>query len=396
MAALQVRGGAYRILFWHDQKQHSLQIGRVSSGEARQWKGKVEHLLMRLDQRLLTLPIGASIVDFIQRDGQLPTQQERKAEVTNGTTLHDLREAYFAAFSSGALEANTLDTAKVHFSHLEKTFGKGLILSSLTLGKLQAHIKRRQSDASPTTIKKELGTFRAAWNWGQRMDLTSGPFPCSGLVYPKTEEKLPFMTWEEIIRRIRSGGDAEALWEALYLRPEQVAELLAHAKTVATVPTWAYPMVVMAAHTGARRSELMNCRLEDVDLESSVITIREKKKSRSVRTTRRVPISKLLAEALKPLVKAQEGEVYLFGDGEVPISDPYAHKLFDKLVGGSKWEVVKGWHTLRHGFISALASQGVDQRIIDDCVGHCTEEQRRRYRHLFPAVTQKAIASVFG
>jgi hypothetical protein len=38
----------------------------------------------------------------------------------------------------------------------------------------------------------------------------------------------------------------------------------------------------------------------------------------------------------------------------------------------------------------------VDQRIIDDLGGHSTEEQRRRCRHLFPDVKQKAIVSVFG
>jgi site-specific recombinase XerD len=51
---------------------------------------------------------------------------------------------------------------------------------------------------------------------------------------------------------------------------------------------------------------------------------------------------------------------------------------------------------LRHSFISALATKGVDQRIIDDLVGRQTEEQRRRYRHLFPDVKEKAVHDVFG
>ena len=53
---------------------------------------------------------------------------------------------------------------------------------------------------------------------------------------------------------------------------------------------------------------------------------------------------------------------------------------------------LKGWHVFRHSFISALASKGVDQRIIDDIVGHQTEQQRRRYRHLYPDVKQGADA----
>ena len=43
-----------------------------------------------------------------------------------------------------------------------------------------------------------------------------------------------------------------------------------------------------------------------------------------------------------------------------------------------------------------LASKGIDQRLIDDFVGHMSEEQRRRYRHLWPSVKENAIAQVFG
>ena len=58
--------------------------------------------------------------------------------------------------------------------------------------------------------------------------------------------------------------------------------------------------------------------------------------------------------------------------------------------------MLKGYHVLRHSFISCLAAAGVDQRIIDDWTGHGTEEQRRRYRHLVPDIKQQAIAGVFG
>ena len=34
--------------------------------------------------------------------------------------------------------------------------------------------------------------------------------------------------------------------------------------------------------------------------------------------------------------------------------------------------------------------------IVDDMVGHQTDEQRRRYRHLYPDVKQDAIRAVFG
>jgi integrase len=69
---------------------------------------------------------------------------------------------------------------------------------------------------------------------------------------------------------------------------------------------------------------------------------------------------------------------------------------FDRALRVSKWNVLRGLHVFRHSFISAMASSGIDQRIIDSFVGHCTEEQRRRYAHLYPNVQQQAMQNVFG
>jgi hypothetical protein len=67
------------------------------------------------------------------------------------------------------------------------------------------------------TLKKEMASFRAAWNWAAHTGLVTGAFPSKGLVYPKADEKPPFKTWAEIERRIQAGGLREAqvaeLWE---------------------------------------------------------------------------------------------------------------------------------------------------------------------------------------
>jgi integrase len=391
MAALQTRNGSHRLLFQFADKQHTFTIGKVSTAEAVQWKAKAEHLLMRLEQRLLTLPAGVDIVTFVRHDGKPPTPAELVTD--KHTALHDLREAYLKTHGHGAIEASTLRIARVHLNHLEETLGKSFLLSGLTLSRLQRHIERRQEAVSPVTIKKELDTFRSVWNWGLRMGMVSGAFPCKGLVYPKGEEKPPFMTWHQIEYRLKAGGDPETLWDCLYLTTAEIADLLTFAK--AKEPDgWMFPAIVTAAHTGARRSELMRLKREDVDLEQRILTFREKKRARGTRTTRRVPVSDTVAEALRPLMDS--ARTYLFGDDGQPLTDWDAYKAFVRFVKGSKWQKLRGWHVLRHSFISALASKGVDQRIIDDCVGHTTEEQRRRYRHLFPDVTQAAIAKVFG
>src|SRR4029079_17093721 len=108
-----------------------------------------------------------------------------------------------------------------------------------------------------------------------------------------TEESLPFMTWEEAERRIAAGDDREAIWECVYLRMNEVAELLVWVKGRPVSP-WVYPMFVFAAHTGARRSEIVRALPSDVDLEHGFVTIREKKRDQRKLTTRRVPLTPLL------------------------------------------------------------------------------------------------------
>ena len=83
-------------------------------------------------------------------------------------------------------------------------------------------------------------------------------------------------------------------------------------------------------------------------------------------------------------------------DGPTGVTKDEAHDHFKRTVVGSKWASLRGYHVLRHSFISALASEGVDQRVIDEIVGHQSEEQRKRYRHLYPGVMRDAFSRVLG
>ena len=292
MASIQKEGDAFYCKFIFAGRRHTFTIGKVSQTEAAQWKAKADHLLMRLDQRLIELPDSVSITEFVKHDGKPPVPEAvAKAKFT---TLHELRDAYLATIGNGAVEKNTLATAGIHLDHVEKTLGKGFVLSGLRLASLQGHIARRQPDVSPVTIKKELDTFRTAWNWAFRTGWVAIPYPAGGLIYPKTDEKLPFMTRQEIQRRIKGGADEAELWESLYLTGQEVVELTALVATK-KAPVWVHPMVATAAHTGARRSELLRLTLADVNLAEGHVTLREMKRARGVRTTRRVPISGPLA-----------------------------------------------------------------------------------------------------
>src|SRR5436190_241170 len=80
---------------------------------------------------------------------------------------------------------------------------------------------RQTRGVAAVTLKKEVASFRACWNWGVQAGLVKGPFPGRGLRFPKEGEKESVSTFAEIeaVIAAEKPDDArrDALWEALYL-----------------------------------------------------------------------------------------------------------------------------------------------------------------------------------
>jgi integrase len=410
MASIHQKGDAWHCQFLYHGKRHTFSLGKVTQDEAETKADQVDYLLMRLKQNLLQLPAGLDIVTFVSFDGK-PPHATSESEVL---TLVGLRDRYLETHRNGSLEQSTLDGIELHFKHLVGTLGEEFPVPDLSLGDLQQHVDRRakkkglRGKLSPATIRKEIVTLRTAWNWGIQMGLLEGRFPNKGIRYPRFSEKPPFMVWEEIERRVQCLTDAEARewWDCLYLRGEEISDLLKHIKEKALQP-WVYPLCCVAAYTGARRAEMLRMLVSDVDFQGNTILVREKKRSKGRTTTRRVPLTPFLAGVLKEWLLVHPNDPTLFSQAAVqrsktkrtaavPVTHDEAHDHFRRSVKESKWKVLRGYHVLRHSFISACASKGIDQRLIDEWTGHTTDEQRKRYRHLYPSTQQAAIISVFG
>jgi integrase len=167
-------------------------------------------------------------------------------------------------------------------------------------------------------------------------------------------------------------------------------------------------MACAAAHGGARRSGLLRSRRADIDLEAGVLLVREKKGAKGRVTSRSVPLSPLLAAVLAEWLEAHPGGPFLFcqssrvprsktrRSGTTPVTRDEAHDHLKRMLRDGKWSVVRGWHVLRHSFISNCAARGVVRRLIDAWVGHTTEEMRRRYCHLLPDHSANVTRAVFG
>jgi hypothetical protein len=235
MATVQKRGRSYRVLFFYRGKLSSFTLGKVSRDEAEAKAHQVDYLLMRLKQGLLHLPVGVPIEEYLQKDGKVEARGDA-APPPDKISFGRFRERYLQTHEGGAVEANSLATIATHLRHFETTLGEGFPLQGLSLADLQRHVTRRAKQLyrgkplSPVTLKKEVASFRAAWNWAALTGLVKGPFPGRGLVYPKHGEKPPFQTRAEIERKIALGGlaaeEARELWDCLYLTTPEIEELL--------------------------------------------------------------------------------------------------------------------------------------------------------------------------
>ena len=205
------------------------------------------------------------------------------------------------------------------------------------------------------------------------------------------------MTQHEIRTKIERGGltkqQIAEMWKAVFLLSTEIALMLHHTKLHSTC-NFVYPMLYFAAHTGARRSEILRSRIDDFCMASRTIAIREKKVHTKKITLRHVEMSEGLHVAMEEWFDHHPGgqftichdpnEIQLgLDDDEQGMSAHKAHYHLKKTLA-KDWGFINGFHVLRHSFASNLAAGGVDQRVIDDWMGHQTEAMRRRYRHLFP------------
>ena len=74
MASLQKKGDSWHCQFLYKKQRRTWVIGAVEEIEANAIKAKVEYLLMRIKQRLIDVPSGMDIVDFLICDGKPPDQ----------------------------------------------------------------------------------------------------------------------------------------------------------------------------------------------------------------------------------------------------------------------------------------------------------------------------------
>ena len=352
--------------------------------------------------------------------GRTKKLERQKKQLSLGEMFRIQREK----LTPGSKMARTATTEQIHGRHLVRILGNKSLALLVLPGVIQGYVdqrvreKHRGQPIRPTTVSKEVKTLGAIWRWAHTQGHTAVPCP-DGLYrklrFPKDVERPRFQTLTEIKRQIERGQlqerEADALWECLFLDTAQVDEVLGFFDKKAE--PWLYLAVLFAAHTGSRRSEIVRAEVSDFDFEAGIVKIRERKRAGGALTYRQVPMSDRLRKAFEKVFRDGAGRfavpvdreraVEVLGENAGPeaiedyvgVASTKATRAFRLTLDKTKWDILHGYHVFRHSFISNLARAGVDQRIIDELVGHETDAMRKRYRHLFPEQRKDALKKLF-
>ncbi|MEM4647883.1 MAG: tyrosine-type recombinase/integrase [Candidatus Pacearchaeota archaeon] len=170
----------------------------------------------------------------------------------------------------------------------------------------------------------------------------------SNIARPKKDEKLP-----EVLSR------------------DEINMLINSAKTKKS-----RLIIKMLYYTGMRVSELINLKINDIDIEKGEAIIKGKGNKQ-----RRIFLPSKLQQELKEWISERKDWIYLFSEKK-PLTARNIQKILNKLVKslGLKKKVTP--HKLRHSYATHLLEAGVDIRTIQVLLGHSRIDTTQIYTHI--------------
>ena len=163
---------------------------------------------------------------------------------------------------------------------------------------------------------------------------------------------------------------------------------------------WLKDTILIAMYSGLRRGELASLTWADVDLDSELISVRNRGDFRTkTGDERSVP---LRGRALDQLldIKNRRGEVeqsatVIVDQKMDPIKPDRMTRRFKDFVREADLDERISFHSLRHSCVSLLSRRGVPIRIIQKIVGHSSITTTERYSHIRMGEAADAMEEAF-
>jgi integrase len=248
---------------------------------------------------------------------------------------------------------------KAALKHLLPYFGEKT-LAQITPKLISAYkVKRREERVKASTVNKELGTIRHAFNVAIRE-------------WEWCRENPVFRIKLEQVHNER----------VRWLTEEEFENLLAYC------PEWLKPVVLVARYTGLRRGNIVKLRWDQVDLFRKVILLDKTKNGDRLG----IPICETLMDVFKSLGKVRHLQSnYVFAvANDAHVSGNAVGMAFKRACKKMEVEDFR-FHDLRHTFASILVQRGVDLYRVQRLLGHRDGRMTQRYSHLSPENLREAV-----
>jgi integrase len=168
-------------------------------------------------------------------------------------------------------------------------------------------------------------------------------------------------------------------------------------------------LVLTAASTGLRQSELLGLRWRDVDRDAHRIRVRNafvrgehSSRGKSDLSTRRsVPVADVLLAELdrwraRTAFSGEDDLVLAHPETGKPIDRTKVTRRFQKACADAGVPVVR-FHDLRHTFATQLAARGEPLRLIQELLGHADLKTTQIYAHYAPSARElETVNRIFG
>ena len=261
-------------------------------------------------------------------------------------------EKYFAYLANGQkVSENTLVSYKrdidKYIEYLEdKKIG---IVTATSTTVLDYLMRLEKSGKSAATVSRTLASLRSMYHFIQNEGIISSD-PTNQIHSLKIKKKLPkTLTNDEI--------------EALLNKPETNTQKGIRDKA----------MLELLYATGIRVTEMIDLKIEDVDMNIGYVNCRHGEKMRVI------PIYSLARQAVKKYI--EEARPYMI-KSENDTDTLFVNCNGEKMSRQGFWKIIKQYailaninkditpHTLRHSFATHLLENGADLRSIQEMLGH--------------------------
>ncbi len=224
--------------------------------------------------------------------------------------------------------------------------------------------KRLREDVTPATVNREIGCLRhlfgKAIEWG----------------YVQKNPLKGVKQLKEPPGRVR------------YLETDEIDKLLSAIDSQSEeIRGYLKPIVILALHTGLRKSEILGLKWKDVDFKNKRVTVL-KSKNNEIRS---IPMNETVYRELDNISgNAENGYLFHNRDGK-PFGD--IRRSFDRVLEDAGIENFR-FHDLRHTFASHLVMKGCNIQTVQQLMGHKDIKMTMRYSHLSRAHLEEAVSKL--